>query len=484
MALTLSPVLSRHELDRIHERSLDLLERVGIDYQTPQALTVLEGMGCRVDHERNWASVPRDLVEWALQQAPRVVRLGARDPSRDVVLDGRKPHHTTDSQGTQVIDFETGEMHRSTAADLRRGLLFADALDMIEIVNVMVAAQDVPAHVRTIQHFALAFQNTSKHVRTGVLHAGQVPFLIEMATAASGGDRFRPIFSAVDCTISPLMHDGPMTEACLELARLNVPIMVYPMPLAGGTAPVTTGGTVLLHNVEFLSCLVLFQATSPGTPIIYGVGASQMDMKTGQYADSANAVGLRLALRDMARFYNLPVNLPGLATSSMTPDAYYGYQGVSDCLLAYLAGADEIYSMGLLGQDMILSLEKMVLDNHFAHHIATKVKQDMLDDEHLQADLIERVGIGGHYLEEPETLFYTRNEYVPAWPPAGETVLDLARAEAREIYDNHSPPPLPEGARERIEAIVAEAGQALDGNSEPSREGAGARGARAQEVGP
>jgi trimethylamine--corrinoid protein Co-methyltransferase len=455
------PVLARHDIERIHEHSLDLLERVGIDYKTARALEILEEAGCPVDYDRTWASLPRDLVEWALQQAPRVVRLCARDPARDVVLDGRRPHHTTDSQGTQAIDLGTGERRASTAEDLTRGLLFADALDKVEIVNVMVAATDVPAHLRTIHHFALAFSQTSKHVRTGVLHAGEVPFIVEMAKAAAGSDEFRPVFSVVDCTVSPLMHEGPMTEACIELARLSVPIMIYPMPLAGGTSPVTLGGTILLHNVEFLSGLVLFQVVNPGTPIIYGTGASQLDMRTGRYGGSADGYGLELALCDLARFYNLPVNLDGLASSSEKLDVQYSHEATAAGLLGFLAGADEMYSMGLLGSAQILSLEKMVLDNHLTRQIEIMTRPVLVDEAHLQADLIERVGTGGHYLNQGETRDYTQWEYVPVWPPAGKTMLEIAHAEALDILRNHQPPPLPAGALDRIEAIVAEADRVL-----------------------
>ena len=468
MSLALMPVLTRDDVERIHEHSLDLLERVGVNYNTPQALEVLEPLGCQVDYDRTWASLPREVVDWALGQAPRVVRLCARDPARDVILDGRYPHHTTDSQGTQAIDLETGERRASTAEDLRRGLLFADTLDKVEIVNVMVAAGDVPAHLRTIRHFALAFSQTSKHVRTGVLHAGQVPFVVEMAKSvtspsegAGQGDEFRPVFSVVDCTISPLMHDGPMTEACLELAKLGVPIMVYPMPLAGGTSPVTLAGTALLHNVEFLSGLTLFQAVKPGTPIIYGTGASQLDMHTGRYGGGADGHGLRLGLCDLARFYNLPVNLWGLSTSSDELDAQYGYEATAAGLLAYLAGADEIYSVGLLGSAQILLLEKMVLDNHLARQLEITARPVPADEEHLQVELIERVGIGGHYLKQRETRAFTRREYVPVWPPAGKPMLEVVREEALKILYNHQPPPLPPGAGKKIEAIVAEADREL-----------------------
>jgi trimethylamine--corrinoid protein Co-methyltransferase len=461
MSLFTRPILPRHDVERIHEQSLKLLEEVGIDYKTPRALEILERAGCPVDYERTWASLPRDLVEWALQQAPRTVHLGARDPARNVVLDGRSPHHTCDSQGTEAIDLETGERHDSTEKDLRLGLLFADALDQIEIVNVMVAAGDVPGHLRTIQHLALAFTQTSKHVRTGVLCAQEVPFLVDLVKAVTGKDEFHPIFSVVDCTISPLMHDGPMTEACIELAKLSVPIMVYPMPLAGGTSPVTLGGTVLVHNVEFLSGLVLFQLVNPGTPIVYGTGASQLDMKTGRYANSANGHTMRLALCDLARFYNLPANMWGLSTASSELDALYGHEATSYCLLAQLCGADEIYSIGLLGNAQILSLDKMVLDNYLARQIALMARPILVDEEHLQADLIERVGIGGHYLGQRETRAFTRRGYVPVWPPADTPLLDRIHEEALEILHHHQPPPLPNGAEHKIEAILASADRTL-----------------------
>jgi trimethylamine--corrinoid protein Co-methyltransferase len=390
-----------------------------------------------------------------------VVRLSARDPARDVILDGRRSHHTTDSQGSQAIDLETGERRPSTLRDLERGLLFADALDQVEIVNVMVAAGDVPAHLRTVQHFALALAQTSKHVRTGVLHPDQVPFIVEMAKVAIGSSSFQPIFSIIDCTISPLMHDGPMTAACIELAKLGVPIMVYPMPLAGGTSPVTMAGTVLLHNVEFLSGLVLFQAVQPGLPVIYGTGASQLDMQTGRYGGSADGHAMRLALCDLARYYNLPVNLWGLSSASKELDALYGHEATVQGLLATLAGADEIYSAGLMGSSQTLSLDKMVLDNHLARQIETLARSFSLDEEHLQAGLIERVGIGGHYLGQRETRVLTRREYVPAWPPSGVPLLDLVHEEALDILRTHQPPALPAGAEAEVERILAQAGRAL-----------------------
>ncbi|MFN2190610.1 MAG: trimethylamine methyltransferase family protein [Candidatus Promineifilaceae bacterium] len=454
---SLKTILTPADIERIHNHSLDLLERVGIDYKTPKALQILQEVGCQVDYESGRARLPREIVEWAIKQAPRVVRLQARDPANDIVLNGRASFNTTDSQGTEAIDLESGERHDSTSEDLRRVCRFGDALDMVHIVNVTVSASDVPAHLRTVTHFVEAFANTSKHIRTGILNSKQVPLIVELAKAATVSESFRPIFSVVDCTISPLMHDRLMTEACIDLARLGVPIVVYPMPLAGGTSPVTLGGTILVHNIEFLSGLVLFQAAKPGAPIIYGSGASQLDMHTGRYGGSSDGVWMQLALCELARHYNLPINLIGLCTKSSALDAQYGYEAMANNLLARLAGADEIYSMGLLGSSQVLSLEKMVLDNHIAHRIEEMLAPVSVDDDHLQASLIEAVGIGGSYLTRKETRDFTRSEYVPMWPPAGQDMMRLVRDEAMEILNQHKPAPLPDRAAEKMSAVLAEA---------------------------
>jgi trimethylamine--corrinoid protein Co-methyltransferase len=102
-----------------------------------------------------------------------------------------------------------------------------------------------------------------------------------------------------------------------------------------------------------------------------------------------------------------------------------------------------------------------VLDNHLAHQLEIMARPIPVDEEHLQVDLIERVGIGGHYLKQRETRTFTRSEYVPTWPPAGKTMSEISREEALDILYNHQPPALPTGATEKIEAILADADKAL-----------------------
>ncbi len=217
-----------------------------------------------------------------------------------------------------------------------------------------------------------------------------------------------------------------------------------------------------MHNVEFLSAMTLFQLVRPGAPVIYGTGASQMDMRTGRFGGGAGEYGLKLALCELAHFYHLPANLWGLSTISGDIDARYGHEATASVLLAALAGADELYSAGLLGSAQILSLEKMVLDNHLIHQVEIMTRPFLAGEAQLQAGLIAEVGIGGHFLTRRETLAALREEYAEPWPPAGKTALEVARAEALDILDRHRPPALPGGAAEAMEAILAAASRAPD----------------------
>jgi trimethylamine:corrinoid methyltransferase-like protein len=103
----------------------------------------------------------------------------------------------------------------------------------------------------------------------------------------------------------------------------------------------------------------------------------------------------------------------------------------------------------------------MVTDNHLAHELEAIVKPIQVDEAHLQADLIEQVGIGGHFLKLSETRDFTRREYIPLWPPADKTISEIVREQALEIYYDHEPPPLPEEAAQKLENIIAEADTTL-----------------------
>ena len=68
-------ILSRGEVEDIHEKTLELLENVGCAFHHKEVLNILEEHGAYVDYEKQIARLPSYLVEEALRKAPHTYRI-------------------------------------------------------------------------------------------------------------------------------------------------------------------------------------------------------------------------------------------------------------------------------------------------------------------------------------------------------------------------------------------------------------------------
>jgi trimethylamine--corrinoid protein Co-methyltransferase len=84
------------------------------------------------------------------------------------------------------------------------------------------------------------------------------------------------------------------------------------MAMAGGSAPVTLAGTLVMNNAEVLAGITLAQLTERGVPIIYGSSTTSMDLRYA--AASVGSPELALigaAVAQMAKQYRLPSCIAG-----------------------------------------------------------------------------------------------------------------------------------------------------------------------------
>jgi trimethylamine:corrinoid methyltransferase-like protein len=117
------------------------------------------------------------------------------------------------------------------------------------------------------------------------------------------------------------------------------------------------------------------------------------------------------------------------------------------------------------------SLAQMVIDYELCKNLEQLARGFPVDAEHIQIDLIKRVGIGGSFLAEPESVRYMRETlYVPRLfdrSPAGgwsseRGMLPRAKKRVREILDNdRGPHYLQPEQTEELERIAARAAAAL-----------------------
>jgi trimethylamine--corrinoid protein Co-methyltransferase len=466
-------MLSPEEVRLIHESSLEILEHTGVLYENKTALDVLEANGQKVDRERGVAFIKPDLVERCIKSSPRHFVLASRDGKNDAVIDGKKMHHMTDGQASFTLDEKTGERRTSTLADLTLSTLLADALDPVKVMWSTVFPTDASTDKRALFETAASFIWSSKHFQMvgGVQDPDDVPYLLAMIDAVSGdrrSQRDRPIFSMVTCPVSPLKHDDAMTEACIALAKEWVPIVFWPMPLQGATAPITMAGTLLVTNTEFLSGLVLYQCVQPGLPMIYPAGPETLDMKTG-LASTASPEGilLNLPFAQMTEFYGVPYMAGGICSDAKIPGIQAGYENMATGMTAALSGCDLLVGIGILEDGNTLSFPQMVIDEEICN-ILSFVRDGMeVTRETLMVEAIRKVGHSpNHHLGEPFTRHFLKSGqgYWPRisfrgthgdWKRRNKDEVQLARERMKFLLDKHEPAPLaPEVLKELRRLLV------------------------------
>jgi trimethylamine--corrinoid protein Co-methyltransferase len=468
-------ILSDEEVQRLHTRALDILANVGIRYESKRCLDILEAAGQRVDHTAGIAWIAPDLVERCIRTAPRVITMGARDPRYDFKTDGSRFYVSTNGQATFTQDHRSDERRPGTVQDLRDSTKVAHYLDVIDFVWPMVVPSDVPGPSRALHEMYHAFAMTTKHIQHELQLPEHVPFALEMLDVLCGDRKAlkeRPFFSVVACTVSPLQHESKMADLCVDLAQAGIPIVIWPMPLTGATAPVTVAGTCLMSVIEFLSGVVLYQTAAPGCPLIYPLGPEVLDMKSGMSSCAAPEIALfNLVLGQMARFYEVPSLGVGLNCDAKLPGIQAAYESMQTGLAAALSGADMLEGIGILDDNNVLSLSEMIIDTEIARMIKYIRAGVDMSDRALMAHLIHKAGPGQHFLGFKETLeglkkgevFFPRFGYRGSYDKYfddGNDEIARARAEVDRILALPDPDPLPAEVDRELRRIVAAADKA------------------------
>jgi len=461
-------LLSKDELYHIHNATLEILENPGLMIPSERALNILETAGASVNYKKNNATIPSNIVEEALKNAPKNIKYSARNPKYDLLLEKKETYFTTDGSGTFIRDFETGERRSSTAEDLAKWATLADYLHTIHVFWPSLTPADVPEPLQEINTWVISLNNTEKHVEGDASNASEARFSIEVAAAIVGGKdqlRKRPIISVVQCPISPLRFDSGLIEANIEYAKAGVPVVPLTMPLAGETAPVTLAGTLAVTNAEVLGSLVISQFASPGSPVLYGACPSNIDFRTGLFVCSPESGLLNVALAQLAHYYDLPSEICGGCSDSKVPDAQAAYERTLTLLPAILAGPDIVCGMGGLEAAKTMVPELLIIDNEILEGILRLVRGFEVSDDTLALDIIRKVGSGGHYLAQKHTLNrFMKEHWMPeisdrrtydAWKKAGgKDTLEVAREKVKEILATHKPEPIPKDVQKEISRIV------------------------------
>jgi trimethylamine--corrinoid protein Co-methyltransferase len=331
----------------------------------------------------------------------------------------------------------------------------------------MVSALDCPQEIMHLEEVDAMLNNTEKHIDTGGLGTLATRDIIRMAAEVVGGLdelRKRPILDLMQTPVSPLTHERKNTEGILECSKHEVPLTILNMAQAGGTAPITLAGTLVINNAEVLSGMLIAFLANPRVPLVYGTCSIVLNQKASRTPSVSGLVEdglLSAASSRLARYYGFPCVVgANFGHLSETDSRELGLLGALSAFLPALAGADILYGVGLIDEAKTLSYEEMVVGDEVAGMLLRALRGVEISEEALAEEVIEKAGPGGNFLFDKHTLRNVRKElFVPELidKPRLEDVRRSAKEKARRVISTHKPEPLGEGVKEELRKIIKEA---------------------------
>lgn len=454
-------IFDESEVEEIHDRALDVLERTGVSVAAEGVRSILQEAGALPQSGRSDVlTLPSSIVSRALASCKRPVALHDR-AGRHLELTEGNEFHFCGAYNVRTLDLVLNTERKATRRDVGAFTRLAHALEAIDGVCPVVYAVDAPAHLGELYTLAEVLLNTTKHCLAAPLSYQGARWWIELAQAACGTPSLdeHPIVSAAVSTTSPLQLEQDSAAGLVEMARAGIPIITLPCPMAGGTTPITLAGTLVVQHAEALFLLTLAQAARPGCPVVYGAVGANMDLRSGCLSMGSPEFGLYgAATAALARHLNLPSYAP-VMTNAKRPDIQAGAEKMLAFALCLTGGLTLTIGAGALDNCLLASYEQMVIDHEFLRAARRLAQGIEVNDRTMAADVIEEVGPGGSFLTATHTLDFLRSgEHfesliynAPGTAADKRDMLVRARERACELLREH-PPEVP-GA-DAIKAVV------------------------------
>ncbi len=391
--------MTEEQVKQIHHASMQILDAPGITSFNGEAAEIFQANGADVtpiastDHPCWLIRIPEELILQALDSAPKIVKLGARNKDNSLTLNGEEPRvFFVSGSETNIwldVDFQTyvkksdpgieikvPEFHsrRGTVLDLCQAAHLCEHLESLDafIRPVNIQDKDITEANKDVNKFFASLDNTTKHVMAGLTSLEQLNNVLDMAKLIVGGDeelKENPIVSFITCLVkSPLQFIDDATQTLIEICRRGLPVAIAVSPQSGTTAPIKEDGIVAQINAEILAGITLSQLVNKGTPVLYGsvpVRARLDNLNDSYGAPESSQYNIDCV--QMARFYKLPCYSTAGVCDAKTPGIQSSIERLFSDIVVTLSGPQYLHcAYGLLaGNATFCPLQAVLDDVHF-----------------------------------------------------------------------------------------------------------------------
>jgi trimethylamine--corrinoid protein Co-methyltransferase len=463
--------LKLEQVEQIHRASLSILINPGVLCFNRNAADIFGDHGAEVLPINQGSAdcwllkIPENIISDAVQAAPKVVRLGARDENNCLILNGQEPrvHFASGSEANNWLDvggetfiskrkpdyeveLPVFRVQKGTVDRLAKAARLCEHLDSWDsfLRPVNIQDDDITDNNKDVNKLFVSLNNTTKHVMSGLTELSQLDNVVKMSHIIAGGeDRFRdnPIISFITCLVkSPLQLVDDTAQTAIEIARRGIPLVISSSPQGGSTAPIREEGMVAQINAEILVGVALTQLVNKGTPVLYGsvpVRARMDDLYDSYGVPEFNQYNIDCV--QMARYYSLPCYSTGGVSDVKVPGIQASVERLFSNILVTLAGPQYIhYAFGLLERTNTFCPVQAVLDNTHISMVKRFVKQPMVTADRISESLeqVRRVMGTSHKLYVRFVRSMLRSgEITPSYPFESKGMVDETLLRAQKQMD-------------------------------------------------
>ncbi|MCF6246502.1 MAG: trimethylamine methyltransferase family protein [Desulfobacula sp.] len=397
-------------LDKIHASSIELLGDTGVRFPNREALEIFKHHGFNI--QGDMVFFQETDIEKAVEMVPDQFTLHARNENNSFVI-GDDSYRMAPGYGPPFIIEPTGEMRQSVLEDTHKFCKLVQTSRALDFNSSIVAhPNDMPAETAHLDMLLSTMLLTDKPLMGSTSSKQCAKESLEMA-GIIWGNIDKPVMLNLVDSLSPLQYAQEMIDALMVYAKAGQPLIVHSSCSMGSSGPITIAGSLVISNACTLAGICLAQLINPGTPIVYGLGGSPTDMKTGGYINASPEDAKHTAIvTALSQYYNMPCRSQGALTESFSLDYQAGMEASMMLSTAALSGVHvSLHACGTYGSMLAMSFEKFLADEDLCCAIKTLMKPIEFSEDAFAMDLIKKLGTSGTYLLESHTASRCRNEF-------------------------------------------------------------------------
>lgn len=465
-------VLSKGELERIHETALFLLESVGMEVAGEEVKAVLKKIGAIEKDGR--CCLKRELVESALERVPpEGFQITGRDGTRGCRIRYGVNNYRPAGGPPFVLDTDKKSRRPAQIQDTVTIARVVETLKHIGVANCAASPSDVGVGIQNVRRFAVTLIHSAKPLDITASGPDEVRTIAEIARLFRESDNDliqRPLVVVYVSPTSPMRLSEQEGLATIECAKQGLPLAPLSCPSLAATAPIIPAAGLAQEWAEELFQIVLAYSIQPGLPVLACNRINPIDLQRGNTIFFGALPGLTSAVfAELAGIFHVPTNSWGFSSASHIPDLQAGAERMMGALFAALSGTAVISGAGALGNALITSAEQLIVDDEIAGIITDALSGVEVSESVLDGALLEEGIEEGTFLTSMQTVQWAKQKNIRApeyfmvepyeeWIHKGSDALDKAHARVLEIMSTPEESPLDPALIDDINQILVSAG--------------------------